>query len=265
MIYRYWCMTLCLALFGVYLTCATAAAVPTSMTLGYDMDGATAGIQNPHPHNLSSGNTDGGGIHGGAGDSDEVCKFCHTPHGGSAKGPLWNRTDPTGPGAGGTFPLYTGAANLKAIPASQYNATVASDASLYPNGSSRLCMSCHDGVTAVGEVIVGGELATLTMSAFGTIDLSSSHPISFVYNATVDAALPATFRLPTSSDPVALQTISGETWMQCTTCHDPHNDTKSAGYTYPMWRAYGSGADENEDYDNTCESCHQTNPGPPSH
>ncbi|NOY14237.1 MAG: hypothetical protein GXP51_11395 [Deltaproteobacteria bacterium] len=249
-------IALILVFYGVTLVSSVGAAVPVSMTLGYDTDTLTDGIQNSHPHNLSSASSSN--IHGTAGESDEVCKFCHTPHGGTAKGPLWNRGDPIGPNGDGTFPLYTGAAELKAIPEAQYNATVAADASLYPNGSSRLCLSCHDGVTAVGEVIVGGTLAALTMSAYGTIDLSSSHPISFVFNAAVEAALPPSFSRPSATDPVALDALER---MQCTTCHDPHIDTNDGVYTLPMWRAYGSGATEAADYDNTCLSCHMTTPG----
>jgi hypothetical protein len=28
-------------------------------------------------------------------DEDEVCVFCHTPHGGSLDGPLWNKSNPS--------------------------------------------------------------------------------------------------------------------------------------------------------------------------
>ncbi len=28
-------------------------------------------------------------------NEDEICVFCHTPHGGQVDSPLWNRNDPT--------------------------------------------------------------------------------------------------------------------------------------------------------------------------
>lgn len=257
---RYWRIAILFALFSVALSSVATSAVLDSMRLGYDTNVGLAGIQNSHPHNLSSESSSN--VHGTATESDEVCKFCHTPHGGTAKGPLWNRIDPIGPYGTGVFPLYTGAAELKAIPDAQYNATVAADPSLYPNGSSRLCLSCHDGVTAVGEVIVGGELATLTMTGSGTITLDTSHPISFVYSAAVEAALPASYSLPTGADPVVLD---GQERMQCTTCHDPHNDTREGIYNLPMWRAFTALANEATDYDDTCQSCHQTTPGASIH
>jgi hypothetical protein len=245
-------------LFGVILSNAAFSALPPDAFLGYDTNTSLDGIQNSHPHNLSSESSSN--IHGGPGDSDQVCKFCHTPHGGTAQGPLWNRIDAIGPNGDGTFPLYTGAGNLKAIPQAEYNAAVAADPTRYPNGASRLCLSCHDGVTAVGEVVVGGELATLTMSANGTIDLSASHPISFIYNAAVEAALDiatgSNFTRPNPGDIVGLDSLER---MQCTTCHDPHTDTNDGTYTNPMWRLYTG--DVNADYDGTCQACHQSTPG----
>jgi hypothetical protein len=45
--------------------------------------------------------------------------------------------------------------------------------------------------------------------------------------------------------------------MQCTSCHDPHVDTRvegAGGYGLPMWAHYTG--DENADYDDTCNACH---------
>ncbi len=255
--YKHWCFTLLVLLSGV-LYAAGAFAIPASMTLGYDTNLAAAGIQNSHPHNLSSASSST--IHAPAGGEDQVCKFCHTPHGGSAEGPLWNRINPLGPNGDGSFPLYNGgiggALNLYTIAEAEYNATVAADPTRYPNGATRLCLSCHDGVTAVGEVISGGTLASLTMSAYGTIDLSTSHPVSFIYNAAVEAALPAGFNRPVAGDVVKLDALER---VQCTTCHDPHNDTNDGGtYTLPMWRLY-TGV-EASDYNDTCLTCHSSVP-----
>ncbi|MGE5094356.1 MAG: cytochrome c3 family protein [Betaproteobacteria bacterium] len=62
----------------------------------------------------------------------EVCEFCHTPHHSNtnqAGFPLWNRAETTQ-----TFALY-GSPTMDSLP-------------MQPRTLSRLCMSCHDGVSA---------------------------------------------------------------------------------------------------------------------
>lgn len=230
-------------------TVAQAAAVDPK-SLGYQ------GGANSHPHNLSSLNTNADGIHAPPGGEDQICKFCHTPHGASSKGPLWNRPDPVGPSGDGSFPLYgqnsgrLGEIEINEIPAAKYGGED------YPNGSTRLCLSCHDGVTAIGEVLNGPPLASLSMSERGTIDLDTSHPVSFVYNEEVLAAImtvPKKADQYTLPDP-ALGMLDRQNRMQCTTCHDPHFHTKGGSYTLPMWRNYSTF--ENVDYEGTCSACH---------
>jgi hypothetical protein len=168
---------------------------------------------------------------------------------------LWNRPDPTVP-AGGTFDLSSRAglkiADPTIVPTSLYDN---SDPDSYPNGSTRLCLSCHDGVTAIGTFLVGNATMTSnTMSVDGTIDLSSTHPVSFVYNAVTKKP---SMGLPTDSTPARLD---GDSRMQCTSCHDPHTHTNDGTYTLPMWRYY-NGVDENADYNAICQTCHVGTPG----
>lgn len=206
---------------------------------------------NDHPHNLSSIST--AAIH--AADAplvygeDQICVYCHAPHGASSDGPLWNRNDPAGP-----FSLYgnLGNTSIDEIAEAKYP-----DAE-YPNGASRLCLSCHDGVTAIGTTVANGVLdATMSMSANGTIDLSKSHPISFVYSDAVVSALQGApynkinYQKPAVASKV---TLDDQERMQCTTCHDPHVDTNDGVYMLPMWANY-SGV-ENNDYNDTCNECH---------
>lgn len=231
------------------------------------------GGANNHPHNLSNLNT-GAGIHALPTETDQICIFCHTPHSASSDGPLWNRNDPVGPNGDGSFPLYgqlSGRSGEIAIddPASgaQYGG-----AFLYPNGTSRLCLSCHDGVTAIGEVINGGWTGpgiapSLTMSAVGTIDLDTSHPISFVYTDSgsstsvrdfieSDQGVPGTYLIPALDSGFLEKGSDGLYRVQCTTCHDPHVDTFDGGYTLPMWRNFSGVGNENADYEGTCGQCH---------
>ena len=170
---------------------------------------ATAPAQNPNSivfskHNLSTSSP--GTVHSTT--ETEICIFCHTPHQASNEGPLWNHKMAAGP-----YTPYS-SATLKA--------TVGQ-----PTGSSRLCLSCHDGTVALGMVNsrVGGiPMNTTTMPAgannLGT-DLSADHPVSFTYDlplANADgnlkdpATLPQEIRLDHANQ------------MQCTACHDPHNN-----------------------------------------
>ena len=74
----------------------------------------------------------------------EICVFCHTPHGGDTakSAPLWNRT------SGGTaFAVYDGVWGGGDRPSTL-------DGAVLPVGSiSTLCLSCHDGSTALDLLI----------------------------------------------------------------------------------------------------------------
>ena len=117
-------------------------------------------------HDLSSG---GPGPYKSATES-EVCKFCHTPHTAIANTPLWGHDLPTS-----TFTKFS-SATLVADNVAVYGYQ---DTTL-STGSSKLCMGCHDGVTALGalvkETIAVGPSDYLTAT-----DLRNKHPISFEY------------------------------------------------------------------------------------
>ena len=156
-------------------------------------------------HNLS---VNGPGTIKAATD-DRICIFCHTAHTSSPIAPLWNRRNP---GA-----IYT-----------TYSSSTATALPGQPNGSSLICLSCHDGTIALGDVLAGG---TITMaggvttmpagrSLLGT-DLSDDHPISFQYTSALAAANGELADPNTLTGAVKLDS-TGQ--LQCTSCHDPHND-----------------------------------------
>lgn len=125
----------------------------------------------------------------------------------------------------------------------------------YPNGASKLCLSCHDGVTAMGILATGDELDMVGGAAIG-INLAVSHPISFVYNSAVQTYLNL---LPTKIDKFTWPTtayLDGNSRVQCTICHQPHKDTKNAGYILPFWR--GAGTNDVTEYTAICNACHTT-------
>ena len=137
--------------------------------------------------------------------STGLCVFCHTPHNALPQSPLWNRAL-----SGANYTLYT-SSTLKAQVQQ-------------PTGSSRLCLSCHDGTLAMGTLRVppkAGQptLGFLTGKALIGTDLSADHPVSFVY----DSAL-ATLRGELVDPLGAPKTLhlDASNAMQCTSCHDAH-------------------------------------------
>jgi predicted CXXCH cytochrome family protein len=140
----------------------------------------------------------------------EICIFCHAPHSKGGQIPLWNRED-----SHATYTPYT-STTLKAT-LSQ------------PTGSSKLCLSCHDGTIALGMVRNRSTPIQMRNSVgpmpvgptrLGT-DLSGHHPISFTYDnalVTADGEL---------RDPTTLQQqvrLDHDKQVQCTSCHDPHRN-----------------------------------------
>jgi len=142
-------------------------------------------------------------------ETDEICVFCHTPHGASTEiiSPLWNRT-------------LSAEMNYSPYYSSSINAYDVSGRP-QPTEGSKLCLSCHDGTIAIGQVTNkagsgGYDVAPYAMTIvpagdkiapgggpdpggsggtsedgeytgftrrIGT-DLSNDHPISFTYDST---------------------------------------------------------------------------------
>lgn len=142
---------------------------------------------------------------------EELCVFCHVPHQARRDIPyLWNRRDST--------------ANYTPYDSSTMVARVGQ-----PTGASRLCLSCHDGTVALGallnrsgEVEFAGGIRFMPQggSRVGT-DLSTHHPVSFVYDQAL-AASNQELVLPGNLPPEVK--LDGNDELQCTACHDPHRD-----------------------------------------
>lgn len=159
----------------------------------------------------------------------EICVFCHTPHGGGDARPLWNRSTASGP-----YLIYQ---------SSSLRAQVGQ-----PTGSSKLCLSCHDGTIALGNVLsrpqpisLGGtERMPPGRSNLGT-DLSDDHPVSFVYPSTTGTSGSELVPPQAIQEPV---TLDHNLEVQCTACHEPHDNTNGKF----LVRSNVSGA--------LCTSCH---------
>ena len=138
--------------------------------------------------------------------SDEVCIFCHTPHNAQATEPLWNHGI-----TAATFTTYS---------STTLNATVGQ-----PDGSSKLCLSCHDGTVALDTF--GGNTGTHFISgtaALGT-DISNDHPVSFLYDAALVTADGGGLVSPASASLVVTGVPLYAGKMQCASCHQVHDNT----------------------------------------
>lgn len=149
----------------------------------------------------------------------QVCKFCHVPHNAMTPSPLWGHTLSN---ARYDVPVLRAAGQG---PAPQ------------PDGSSRLCLSCHDGTIALGDV--AGEAIPIRMAGTNQLgrgrrgflgtDLSGSHAVSFVVpdgnplsSDDGDSDMGLRSLAAIRADREVKLDARGK--MQCTTCHDPHAD-----------------------------------------
>ncbi len=140
-----------------------------------------------------------------------ICIFCHSPHGARTQAPLWNREDSVT-----TYLTYK-------------SSTLTPGIVSQPNGTTKLCLSCHDGTIALGSVVSlqseipmasgrrylqsgGGHLGT---------NLQDDHPVSFSYAAS-KGGTGRGFRAPSMIVPPVRLDSGG--MVQCTSCHDPHKD-----------------------------------------
>lgn len=147
--------------------------------------------------------------------SGEICQPCHTPHDANLDvegAPLWNRQTTTA-----TFDLYSS-------PTFDGSATIGQ-----PSGTSKLCMSCHDGTVALdnyGGFTGGNNFAFLQV---GT-DLRNDHPVSFTYDSTLASADPELYDPTTQSSGLGSTIhvdLLHEGRLECSSCHDVHNSSGS--------------------------------------
>lgn len=158
-----------------------------------------------------------------ASSESQICVFCHTPHQSSPIAPLWNRNSP----------------GINYVP---YSSSTAIAAPGQPTGDSLLCLSCHDGTIALGDVlsqtsdiVMKGGITTIPVgpALIGT-NLTHDHPISFEYSSVL-ASQNGELRDPGTLRPQIQLDSSGQ--LQCTTCHDAHDDQFGKFLVWPNSRS----------------------------
>ncbi|MCW9025667.1 MAG: cytochrome c3 family protein [Gammaproteobacteria bacterium] len=157
----------------------------------------------------------------------EICIVCHTPHNADTSvttAPLWNHEVTTA-----TFTMYS-------------SPTMDATGDGTPTGSSKLCLSCHDGTVAYDSF--GGNTGGTFMSGPATVgasgNLSDDHPISITYDAalaTADEGLHDPTVTSVTIGDLADKSRTGmisalmlpDNKVQCSSCHDVHNNFVAAG------------------------------------
>lgn len=132
----------------------------------------------------------------------QICLPCHTPHSATAPemAPLWDRN----PSANTSYTLYNDSRGL-------------------PGAASLVCLSCHDGSTAVdsyggmsGEVFIQ-DIGTGSGLIGANSDLRGNHPIGVRY-PELDRGFRDRIQVESEGYVVLPQ---GR--VECLSCHDVHN------------------------------------------
>ena len=222
------------------------------------------------PHNLS---VSGPGPVKALSES-QICVFCHTPHAAEnvPGAPLWNRRLSTA-----TYTPYTS------------NSIDADDIAASPGGSSKLCLSCHDGTLAIGAVNVANGQSDVAIAMDGTqpdgtmpsgagadtgftrrlgVDLTNDHPISLTYDSALSIA-DGELRDPASNPHIGNRSAGTHpsvplenSKIECSSCHDPHIRDDALAYSIKFLRlnrfqaAPAGGGGFSESNDIVCLACH---------
>lgn len=190
-------------------------------------------------HDLSTGGLSG--LKQPAGQTTQVCVFCHTPHNSAKTKALWNRKGVT---ADTTFRTYTSGIMMEGSAAdSWFQGTVKGQFS--SKSTSLLCMTCHDGATTMGgaalnnnpyslstnqqePTAVGGLTGLITGAANLSTDLTNDHPVNINYDlaaTSVNNARSGSLALRDASGKVAGVLPFQNGIMECSSCHNVHDNT----------------------------------------
>lgn len=233
---------------------AMGAALSAPLAWSAPGDPGTGLASSHHDFTFASGHEDARYTPGAAVNADGepiedvgLCTYCHTPHKAQSTLLLWNHTLSSN-NFHWDVPETTAGTTLPVIPGQTYN------------GSTAKCLSCHDGTVAIGDVALffeteGIVLDTKTMhdveelfvipSGDGGASLAGNHPVAVPYpyqnvantyngvttgaGAQLDEwrANPQNFGIRLFTDDgsgnIHAGPTAGQTGIECSSCHDPHN------------------------------------------
>ena len=198
-----------------------------------------------------------------------VCVFCHTPHGSNAapNAPLWNRELSNAVYTEYSSDSFDGAATIG-----------------QPSGSSKLCLSCHDGALVIGDVnfangVLGANIPMQGTDGDGTfnstneltgftrqlgLNLGNDHPISFNYDTSLantdgelyDPTITGHIGNRVSGQPKPAVPLENDQ-VQCITCHNPHTiDDKFLRLNRTQAASHGTDGVFDPANDIVCLACH---------
>lgn len=220
-------------------------------------------------HDLSSGSTS---TSKSTTSTDEICVFCHTPHGASATvKPLWNRT----------------ASALTYLQVYANDESMDS-ANLGPNAGSIACLSCHDGSVAMDSILnkpgsgtgapagyawAGTSFTSKKISsAAGNLsnDLRDDHPIGVAYcggfvtagGSCVDSdfVTATLFKNGSATGSMAVTATVTDKWWIETGANSTRNKTDLIMYARSFTQT-GAGAGTFVEPSVECATCHDVHGG----
>ncbi len=167
-------------------------------------------------------------------NNQQICITCHAPHDKGRTnyqaGLLWNRKV-----SSATYVMYN----------NSFSPTLNNSVDSSPTGTSKLCLSCHDGTIALDSFdryagdpdlvigIVSGIKRIPRVIAGSDLDMRGTHPISIAYAGSDNGLNPATNTWPGG---LSIADTLDDGKVQCSTCHDVHNSSESIAGT-PLLRA----------------------------
>ena len=217
------------------ISCAVAAAAFCGGE-AFANGAGTGVVGSPHDFANESGENNDANPNAWNNKRKEICRVCHVPHDHGEvrygnQGLLWNHVVTTK----ASWQMYGSDPSMLSFIDGTIEAA--------PAGTSKLCLGCHDGVTAVNQY--DGKLptdagygggSTFTMEDINpgfvvgntSASMTNNHPISITYAIGTDPQLfdPNTATM-NNGDTVASLLVDER--IECSTCHDVHDRESVAG------------------------------------